>query len=150
MSCYLANGCEADLPSAGLADGWGLVFIILYFYNMRGIFGSWFSDFHITMKLSKLSLMLGLLACVLDFEALSVRMEGYGPDLGMPHTRALGNGLFEIRVKGEEGIGRAFFCTMVGRKIIILHSFIKKTDKTPKRELDIAFTRQKEVINNEL
>jgi len=39
---------------------------------------------------------------------------------------------------------------MVGRKIIILHSFIKKTDKTPKRELDIALTRQKEVMNHEL
>ncbi|MBC7963027.1 MAG: type II toxin-antitoxin system RelE/ParE family toxin [Steroidobacteraceae bacterium] len=39
---------------------------------------------------------------------------------------------------------------MVGRKIILLHSFIKKTDKTPKRELDIALTRQKEVISNEL
>jgi phage-related protein len=77
-------------------------------------------------------------------------MEEYGPNLGMPHTRALGNGLFEIRAKAEEGIGRAFFCTRVGRKIIILHSFIKKTDKTPKRELDIALTRQKEVISHEL
>ena len=84
------------------------------------------------------------------FRALSLRMEEYGPNLGMPHTRALGNGLFEIRTKAEEGIGRVFFCTMVGRKIVILHSFIKKTDKTPKRELDIALTRQKEVVNNEL
>ena len=84
------------------------------------------------------------------FRALTVRMEEYGPNLGMPHTRALGNGLFEIRAKAEEGIGRAFFCTMVGRKIVILHSFIKKTDKTPKRELDIALTRQKEVISHEL
>ena len=84
------------------------------------------------------------------FRALTVRMEEYGPNLGMPHTRALGNGLFEIRAKAEEGIGRAFFCTMVGRKIIILHGFIKKTDKTPKRELEIALTRQKEVFNNEL
>lgn len=82
------------------------------------------------------------------FRALTVRMEEYGPNLGMPHTRALG--LFEIRAKAEEGIGRAFFCTMVGRKIVILHRFIKKTDKTPKRELDIALTRQKEVISHEL
>lgn len=84
------------------------------------------------------------------FRALSVRMEEYGPNLGMPHTRALGNGLFEIRAKADGGIGRVFFCTMVGRKIIILHSFIKKTDKTPKRELDIALNRQKEVLSNEL
>ena len=84
------------------------------------------------------------------YRALTVRMEEYGPNLGMPHTRALGNALFEIRAKAEEGIGRAFFCTMVGRKIVILHSFIKKTDKIPKRELDIAITRQKEVISHEL
>jgi len=77
-------------------------------------------------------------------------MEEYGPNLGMPHTRALGNGLFEIRAKAEEGIGRVFFCTTVGRKIIILHSFIKKTNKTPKRELDLALARQKEVMNHEL
>src|SRR5476651_2052525 len=86
----------------------------------------------------------GLLA---RFRALSIRMEEYGPNLGMPHTRALGDGLFEIRAKAEEGIGRAFFCTLVGRRIVILHSFIKKTDKTPKLELDIALTRQKEVMN---
>ncbi len=84
------------------------------------------------------------------FRALTIRMEEYGPNLGMPHTRALGNGLFEIRAKAEEGIGRAFFCTMVGRKIIILHSFIKKTDKTPKREREIALTRLKEVMSHEL
>ena len=84
------------------------------------------------------------------YRALTVRMEEYGPNLGMPHTRALGNGLFEIRAKAEEGIGRVFFCTVVGRKIVILHSFIKKTDKTPKRELNIALTRQKEVISHEL
>lgn len=77
-------------------------------------------------------------------------MEEYGPNLGMPHTRALGNGLFEIRAKAEDGIGRVFFCTVVGRKIVILHSFIKKTDKTPKRELNIALTRQKAVISHEL
>ena len=84
------------------------------------------------------------------FRALTIRMEAHGLNLGMPHTRALGNGLFEIRAKADEGIGRAFFCTIVGRKIVILHGFIKKTDKIPKRELDIARTRLKEVLNNEL
>jgi phage-related protein len=84
------------------------------------------------------------------FRALTIRMEAHGPNLGMPHTRALGNGLFEIRVKADEGIGRAFFCNIVGRKIVILHGFIKKTDKIPKRELDIVRTRLNEVLNNEL
>lgn len=84
------------------------------------------------------------------FRALTIRMEAYGPNLGMPHTRALGGGLFEIRAKADEGIGRAFFCSLIGRRIVILHGFIKKTDKTPKRELDTARTRQKEVLSHEL
>ncbi len=84
------------------------------------------------------------------FRALTIRMEEYGPNLGMPHTKALGNGLFEIRAKAKEGIGRVFFCTLVGRKIIILHSFIKKSDKTPHNELNIAIIRLKEVLNHEL
>jgi phage-related protein len=73
------------------------------------------------------------------------RMEEYGPDLGMPHTRAMGDGLFELRLKAAEGISRVFFCTLVGRKIVILHQFIKKTDKTPRKELGIAKRRMKEV-----
>jgi phage-related protein len=74
-------------------------------------------------------------------------MEVYGPDLGMPHTRAMGEGLFELRLKAAEGIARVFYCTMVGKKIVILHQFIKKTDKTPSKELEIARRRLKEVKN---
>jgi phage-related protein len=77
----------------------------------------------------------------------SDRMEVYGPDLGMPHTRAMGEGLFELRLKAAEGIARVFYCTMVGKKIVILHQFIKKTDKTPSKELEIARRRLKEVKN---
>ena len=77
--------------------------------------------------------------------ALTVRMAEHGPDLGMPHTRALGGGLFEIRAKGREGIGRAFYCALVGRRIVILHQFIKKSRKTPARELRIARARMKEI-----
>jgi phage-related protein len=77
----------------------------------------------------------------------SDRVEVYGPDLGMPHTRAMGEGLFELRLKAAEGIARIFYCTMVGKKIVILHQFIKKTDKTPSKELEIARRRLKEVKN---
>ncbi|CAM0999856.1 Addiction module toxin RelE [Rhodanobacter sp. Root179] len=72
-------------------------------------------------------------------------MQVYGPDVGMPHTKAMGAGLFEIRAKGREGIGRAFYCTLVGERIVILHAIIKKTDKTPVHELTKARARQKEV-----
>jgi phage-related protein len=63
----------------------------------------------------------------------------------MPHTRSMGEGLFELRLKAAEGIARIFYCTMVGKKIMILHQFIKKTNKTPPKELAIARRRMKEV-----
>lgn len=73
------------------------------------------------------------------------RMKIYGPDLRMPFTRALKDGLFEIRAIGKEGIGRAFYCTVKSKRIIVLHAFIKKTDKTPLRELETARRRLGEV-----
>ncbi len=73
------------------------------------------------------------------------RMELYGPDLGMPHTRAMGEGLFELRLKAAEGIARVFYCAMIGKRIVMLHQFIKKTDKTPPKELAIARRRLKEI-----
>lgn len=78
---------------------------------------------------------------------LTDRMEIHGPDLGMPHTRAMGGGLLEMRLKGKEGIARVFYCAIVGRRIVILHGFIKKTDKTPAKELAIAKKRMQEVQN---
>lgn len=78
-----------------------------------------------------------------SFTRIALRMVEHGANLGLPYTKAMGGGLFEIRAKGQEGIGRAFFCTLAGQRI--LHSFIKKTDKTPKRELDIAKQRMKEI-----
>jgi len=73
------------------------------------------------------------------------RMEAFGPDLGMPHTRALGSGLFELRIKAAEGIARVFYCTVINNRIAFLHQFVKKTEKTPAKELDIARQRMKEV-----
>ncbi len=72
-------------------------------------------------------------------------MQEIGPDLGMPHTRAMGQGLFEIRLKGREGIARVFYCTVVNKRIVMLHQFIKKTDKTPLKELNIARQRLKDI-----
>ena len=80
-----------------------------------------------------------------DFLRLIQLMEHHGADLRMPHSRAMGRGLFELRCKGPEGAARAFYCTMVGREIVILHGFIKKTQDTPERELTTARKRLKEV-----
>jgi phage-related protein len=72
-------------------------------------------------------------------------MEIYGPDLGIPHTRPMGDGLFELRLKAAEGIARVFYCTVVDRRIVFLHQFVKKSDKTPRKELEVARQRFKEI-----
>lgn len=70
-----------------------------------------------------------------------------GPNLGRPHTAPLGKGLFEIRAKGKEGISRSFFCTVQNNEVVILHSIIKKNRKAPKKDLDLATRRMKEIKN---
>jgi phage-related protein len=67
-------------------------------------------------------------------------MKHYGSNLGMPYTRRIDTGLFEIRAK----TGRAFYCTEVERKIVILHAFIKKSQKSPKRHVNTAKKRMRE------
>jgi phage-related protein len=89
-----------------------------------------------------LELPTGLLA---RFVRYSERMEEHGPDIGTPHTRAMGEGLFELRLKASEGIARDFYCAAVGRRIVMLHHFIKKSRKTPTRELETARRRLREV-----
>ena len=63
------------------------------------------------------------------YVVLTRRMTAIGANLGPPHTDAFGDGLYELRLKGADGIARVFFCTLVGRRIVMLHSFIKKTQK---------------------
>ena len=82
---------------------------------------------------------------VARFLRYAERIEVHGPDLGMPHTRAMGHGLFELRLKAAEGIARVFYCTLVGRRIVMLHQFTKKSEKTPRKELEVARQRMKEV-----
>jgi phage-related protein len=79
------------------------------------------------------------------YVVLSRRMVSMGPNLGEPHTKAMGQGLFELRLKGSEGIARVLYCTQVGRRIVVLHSFVKKSNRTPARELAVAVNRMQEV-----
>lgn len=81
------------------------------------------------------------------YVVLTRRMIAVGPNLGEPHTKALGGGLFELRLKGAEGIARVFYCALVGRRIVMLHSFVKKSQKTPPRERGIAAARMSEIKN---
>ncbi len=86
----------------------------------------------------------GILA---DYAKIVELLMEFGPNLRMPHSRALGSGLFELRPKGREGIGRAFYCYVIGQRVLILHAFIKKTQDTPEQELRIVRKRMKEVQN---
>src|SRR4029077_14438222 len=76
---------------------------------------------------------------------LTERMLRFGPDLGMPHSRAMGRGLFELLLKSKEGIGRVFYGTLPGQRIMMLHAFVNKSQKTPAKALNIARARLKEV-----
>ena len=69
----------------------------------------------------------------------------HGPNLRLPHSRALGDGLFELRARGRSGSGRAFYCFVLGHRVVVLHAFVKKSYKTPKQELDLAKSRKKEM-----
>jgi phage-related protein len=89
-----------------------------------------------------LALPPGILASFLRVTEL---IEEFGPDLGRPHTGPLGKGLFEIRAKGREGISRSVFCTVKNREIIILITVIKKGNPIPKRQMETARKRMKEV-----
>jgi len=73
----------------------------------------------------------------------------HGSNLGLPHTKSLSDGLFELRLKNKEGIGRVFYCTKINKTIIMLHCFVKKSQKIPKKEIDIARKRLKEVKEND-
>ena len=80
-----------------------------------------------------------------DYARLIELLVEFGPDLRMPHSRAMGGGLFELRPRGQEGIGRAMYCHLDGQRVMVLHAFIKKTQTTPERDLAIARKRMKEV-----
>lgn len=101
----------------------------------------WNIQYHNLAKSDIEGLPIKLLA---RYYVLADRMIALGPNLGMPYTKAMGDGLFELRIKAQEGISRIFYCT-VKKEIWILHSFIKKSQKTPLKELKIAQTRLKDV-----
>ena len=80
-----------------------------------------------------------------DYARLVELLAEYGPSLRLPHSRSLGEGLFELRPRSRTGTGRAFYCFMVGKRVTVLHAFIKKTQQTPDRELKLARKRLKEL-----
>ena len=98
-----------------------------------------FNDSVYKETMSLPSLVLAQLLRVFDLAEI------YGANLGRPHSAPLGDGLFEFRAKGKEGVARSIFVCVADRKIVILHSVIKKSPKIPKKDLDLAKKRAKEL-----
>ena len=82
-----------------------------------------------------------------DYAHLLELLAEHGPNLRLPHSRALGGGPFELRPRGAVGTGRAFYCFLIGKRVVIVHAFIKKTAQTPDKELKLARKRAKELLN---
>ena len=62
-----------------------------------------------------------------------------------PHVRHLEDALWEMRMKGKDGISRAIYVTASGRRVVVVRVFVKKTQKTPRREIVLARERAKEI-----
>src|SRR5216684_4501831 len=86
--------------------------------------------------------------CRLAFLRISELLESFGPQrVGLPHVRPLGEKLWEMRLTGRDGIGRAIYTAAAGRRLVVLHAFVKKTQKTPHRAIDLALKRSKEMAS---
>jgi phage-related protein len=80
------------------------------------------------------------------FERIVMLIRDHGLEkVREPYVKHLEGKLWEMRLLGRDGIARAIYITASGRRIVILRTFVKKTDKTPKRELELARERAKEV-----
>ena len=65
-------------------------------------------------------------------------LKEYGPSARLPYSGPLGDGIFEIRAKQGSNIARVLYFFVVGRKIVMTNGFVKKTQKTPKSEIELA------------
>lgn len=66
--------------------------------------------------------------------------------VGAPHIKHLTGPLWEMRMKGKDGISRALYVTVRDKRVVVVRVFVKKTQKTPRREIDLALQRAKEVL----
>jgi phage-related protein len=80
------------------------------------------------------------------FLRLAERIEAVGLErIGEPHVKHIRDKLWEMRFGGRDGIARAIYVTAVGRRVIVVHAFVKKTQKTPRAALELAERRAREI-----
>jgi phage-related protein len=66
--------------------------------------------------------------------------------MGEPHVKHLEGKLWELRLTGRDGIARALYVTAMGRRVIVVRAFVKKKQKTPRTEIELALRRAKDII----
>jgi phage-related protein len=80
------------------------------------------------------------------FLRLAERIASVGLEsLSEPHVKHLEGKLWELRLTGRDGIARALYVTAIGRRVVVVRAFVKKTQKTPRSEIELALQRAKEV-----
>jgi phage-related protein len=81
-----------------------------------------------------------------SFERIAVLIQVHGLErVREPYVKHLERPLWEMRMKGRSGIARACYVTAIGKRVVVVHVFAKKTQKTPRREIETALKRAKEV-----
>jgi phage-related protein len=82
------------------------------------------------------------------FLRLAERIEAVGLErIGPPHVKHLQGKLWEMRLNGRDGIARAIYVTTAGRRIVVVHAFVKKSQKTPRAALLLAEQRAQEMLS---
>jgi phage-related protein len=66
--------------------------------------------------------------------------------LGEPHIKHLEGKLWEMRLTGRDGIARVLYVTAIGKRVVVVRAFQKKTQKTPRAEIELALRRAKEIL----
>jgi phage-related protein len=80
------------------------------------------------------------------FVRLTERIAAIGLQaLGAPHVKHLEDKLWEMRLTGRDGIARALYVTATGKRVVVVRAFVKKTQKTPRAEIELALLRAKEI-----
>jgi phage-related protein len=87
-----------------------------------------------------------------DMQASFVHISGLSEEFGLervrePHVKHVRGSLWEMRLKGRDGISRALYVTAAGGRVVVVRVFIKKTQKTPNREIELALKRAKELLS---
>lgn len=80
------------------------------------------------------------------FHYISGLIEEFGLErVREPHVKHLRGSLWEIRMKGRDGISRALYVTSTGMRVVVVRVFIKKMERTPNREIELALRRAEEM-----